>query len=243
MTRREPAGLALALFVVDAAALLAPAGARAGLRGEWKAELCHRAHLLRRDGRWGAKAAAALLVRSLGTVADALDLRFCGPDGAADPWMEGARVGARAARFAGALLCTALAVAVGAFACALASILPGNIHGATRTFIVATGALWSGGLAAASAGAAYRILPADARGRLGMWLMGGAWVFGLAFGVAGARYAAGAAPHSALAASGLPARTALACAGVWAVSALAFAALHRWRPADRAAPAGGIVRI
>lgn len=227
MTRpdRGPAGLALALWVVDAAARLAPAEARAGLRGEWKAELWHRAHRLRRDGRWGTAAAAALLLRSLGAAADALDLRFCGRDGSADPWVEGAR----SARFAGALFCTALAVAVGAFACALASILPGTVHGGDRVFIVAVGALWSGGLAVASACAAYRILPVDARGRLGVWLMGGAWVLGLAFGMMGARYAAGAAPHSTLATSGLPARTALACASVWAVSALAFAAMHRWR--------------
>jgi hypothetical protein len=235
---RTPLALRTALRVVDGAARLAPATERAGLRGEWRAELWHRTLRLQRDGRWTRAEAARLLLRSLGSAADALDLRFCGPDGAADPWVEGARTGRRLAGFTAALVCAALAVSAGAFACALASVLAsgggpaawGRIDAVSRTFIVAIGALWSVGLVAGSAVAAYRFLPDGARTRPdARWMMAASGVLGLCLGLlAASRAASAAAPHSVLASADLPARTALACLAMWCASAGVFAALRRW---------------
>ncbi|HLL81112.1 MAG TPA: hypothetical protein VK420_00620, partial [Longimicrobium sp.] len=140
-----PLALRAALRVVNGAARLAPATERAGLRGEWRAELWHRAQRLQREGRWSHAEAARLLLRSLGSAADALDLRFCGPDGAADPWVEGARTGRRLAGFAGALVCAALAVSAAGLACGLASVLVSGgaptawsrIDAGSRAFILA----------------------------------------------------------------------------------------------------------
>ena len=240
---RAPLALRAALRVVDGAARLAPATERAGLRGEWRAELCHRTQHLQRDGRWSHAEAARLLLRSLGSAADALDLRFCGPDGAADPWVEGARTGRRLAGFTAALVCAARAVSVGAFACALASVLVSGggpaawsrIDAGSRGFILAIGALWSVGLVAGSAIAAYRFLPGGAHSRPdARWMMTAAGALGLCLGLlAASRAASAAAPHSVLASADLPTRTALACLAMWCASAVAFAALRRWPAAPR----------
>jgi hypothetical protein len=233
-----PLALRAALRVVDGAARLAPATERASLRGEWRAELWHRAGRLQRECLWTPAEAARLLLRSFGSVADALDLRFCGPDGAADPWVEGVRAGRRLAGFAAALLCAALAVSVAAFACALASVLVaaggppawGRIDAVSRAFILAIGGLWSVGLVAGSAIAAYRFLPSSARTRPDTRrMLAACGVLGLILGLlAASRVASAAAPHSVLASAALPARTALACLAMWCASAAAFAALRRW---------------
>jgi hypothetical protein len=228
-----PLALRAALRVVDGAARLAPATERAGLRGEWRAELWHRAQRLRREGRWSQAEAARLLLRSLGSAADALDLRFCGPDGAADPWVEGARAGRRLAGFTAALVCAALAVSVGSLACALASVLLsggapaawGRIDAGSRAFILAIGAVWSVGLVAGSAIAAYRLLPSGERTR---WMMAASGVLGLCLALlVSSRVVSAAAPHSVLAGADLPARTAVACLAMWCASAGAFGALRR----------------
>lgn len=224
---RTPAALAVALRVVDAAARLAPATERPGLRGEWRAELWHRAHRLQREGRWGPAPAAALLLRSLGSIPDALDLRLCGPDGAADPWIEGARAGRRVARITTALLCTALAVSVAAFTCALASTVVSadgppawsRIDPGARAFILAIGALWSMALVAASALAARRLAPATGR------TTAASGILSLSLALLGATQASGGA---GLAAAALPARTAAAWLAIWSVSIVAFAVLRRW---------------
>ncbi len=234
---RTPLALRAALRVVDGAARLAPATERAALRGEWRAELWHRSQRLERAGRWSHAEAARLLLRSLGSAADALDLRFCGPDGAADPWVEGARTGRRLVGFAAALLCAALAVSAGAFACALASVLVsgggppawGRIDAVSRAFILAVGALWSLGLVAGSAIATYRFLPDGVRTRSeARWMMAASGMLGLCVGVlAASRAASAAASNSVLASADLPARTALACLAMWCASAAAFAVLRR----------------
>lgn len=235
---RTSLALRAALRVVDGAARLAPAAERAGLRGEWRAELWHRAGRLQRDGLWSPPEAARLLLRSSGSLADALDLRFCGPDGAADPWVEGARAGRRLAGFTAALLCAALAVSVAAFACALASVLVvadgppawGRIDAVSRAFILAIGAVWSVGLVAGSAIAAHRFLPLSARTRpAACRMMAASGVLGLVLGLlAASRIASAAAPHTVLASADLPARTGLACVAMWCASAAVFAALRRW---------------
>ncbi|HEX8361803.1 MAG TPA: hypothetical protein VF613_16920 [Longimicrobium sp.] len=232
----HPAALALALRVVDAAARLAPATERAGLRGEWRAELWHRTQRLQREGRWTAAAAAALLLRSLGSVPDALDLRLCGPDGAADPWAEGARAGRRLAGHSAALLCAALAIAVAAFTCALAStLLAGGappawtrIDGGARAFILGVAALWSVALVGGSILAAQRLSPTPSSA-----LLAASGLLGLCLALLGAtRAASAAAPASILATADLPLRAALAWLAVWSTSVLAFSTLHR-RPHAR----------
>jgi hypothetical protein len=237
---RTPLALRMALRVVDGAARLAPATERAGLRGEWRAELWHRTQRLQRDGRWSRAEATRLLLRSLGSLADALDVRFCGPDGAADPWVEGARTGRRLAAYAAALACAVLAVSAGAFACALASVLLSGggppswsrIDAVSRFFILAIGALWSVGLVAGSAIAARRLLPSGTRPDA-RWMMAASGALGLCLALlAASRAASAAAPHSFLATAELPARTALACLAMWCASAAAL----RPRPLRSAAP-------
>jgi len=242
---RTPLALRAALRVVDGAARLAPATERAGLRGEWRAELWHRTRRLQRDGRWSRAEAARLLLRSFGSLADALDLRFCGPDGAADPWVEGARTGRRLAGYAAALACAVLAVSAAAFACALASVLISGggppswsrIDAVSRAVILAIGALWSVGLVAGSAMAARRLLPSGTRPDT-RWMMAAPGALGLCLALlAASRAASAAAPHSILATADLPARTALVCLAMWCASAAALAALRpRPRTLRSAAP-------
>lgn len=233
---RPPAALALALHVVNAAARLAPATERPGLRGEWRAELWHRALRLQREGRWGPAPAAALLLRSLGSIPDAVDLRLRGPDGAADPWIEGARAVRRVAGFTAAVLCAALAISVAAFTCALAStfVPPGGspawsrMDAGARVFILATGILWSVALVAASARAAHRLTPSTGG------MMGASGALSLALALLGALHASGGA---ALATAALPARTAAAWLAAWSASVVAFAVLRpAAHPRARASP-------
>jgi hypothetical protein len=240
---RTPLALWMALRVVDGAARLAPATERAGLRGEWRAELWHCTQRLQRDGRWSRAEAARLLLRSFGSLADAVDLRFCGPDGAADPWVEGARTGRRLAAYAAALACAVLAVSTAAFACALASaLLPGGgplawsrIDAVSRVFILVIGAVWSVGLVAGSAIAARRLLPSGTRPDA-RWMLASSGALGLCLALLAASSAAGAAaPHSFLATADLPARTALACLAMWCASAATFAALRHRSPRLRSA--------
>jgi hypothetical protein len=223
--------LAVALRVVEAAARLAPATERAALLGEWRAELWHRAQRLQREGRWNPATAAALLLRSLGSVPDAVDLRLCGPDGAADPWVEGRRLAGTTA----ALLCATLAVAASAFTCALASaLLSGGappawtrIDAVARTFILSIAALWSVALVGGSTLAAHRLSPATRPGAI----LSASGLLGLCLALLGATHAASAAaPTSILATADLPLRAALAWLAAWTTSALAFSTLHR-RPA------------
>jgi hypothetical protein len=227
--------LAVALRVVGAAARLAPASERAALLGEWRAELWHRAHRLQREGRWNPATAAALLLRSLGSIPDAVDLRLCGPDGAADPWAEGARAGRRLAGYSAALACAALAVAVSAFTCALASALMSGgappawtrIDAVARTFVLAVAALWSVALVGGSSLAAHRLSPATRPGAM----LSASGLLGLCLALLGATQAASAAaPTSILATADLPLRAAVAWLAAWTTSVLAFSTLHR-RPA------------
>jgi hypothetical protein len=99
--------------------------------------------------------------------------------------------------------------------------------------------VWSVGLVAGSAIAAYRLLPSGARTRpAALRMMVASGVLGLGLGLLAASRAAGAAaPHSVLAGADLTARTALACLAMGCASAAAFAALRRWpRALRRIAP-------
>ncbi|HEU0016502.1 MAG TPA: hypothetical protein VFQ45_22670 [Longimicrobium sp.] len=167
---RTSAVLWLCLRLVDAIALLAPADERGGWKQEWRAELWYRARVLPASRAMGAAAAARLLVRTLGAVWDALDLRIGGYDrAAAEAGALGRRWRDRPLAASAALACVALGItgtslvlAVGTLAARGSRTAAWASLPATGRHMVAAVAFAAGmGLLVAAAAAAHRLL-ADA---------------------------------------------------------------------------------
>jgi hypothetical protein len=165
-----PAVLALAMRVVGTAGRLVPAALRSDWKREWNAELWHLYRSLEVQGRLSAWERAAFVLRSLGSVFDALQLRL----GDTQLWSESfsavaTRWGQHPRSVATALLFLSLGIAADALLIAFGHILieaPRSVWGSltseTRFLILSIAVMCGVSLIVASAAAATQLLrPAD----------------------------------------------------------------------------------
>ena len=161
-----PALLALATHVVGAAGRLVPTALRGDWEREWNAELWHLYRSLEAQGRPSARDRAAFVLRSVGSVFDALQLRL----GDAQSWGESlsavaARWGQHPRSVATALLFLSLGIAADALLIASGHVMvedPRSVWSSLvseRRFLILTIAVMCGvSLIVASAAAAAQLL-------------------------------------------------------------------------------------
>lgn len=177
-----PAALTLAVRVVRAAGQLVPAFLRADWEREWHAELWHLYHSLEAQGRLSAAERVAFVLRSLGSVSDAVQLRL----GDAQLWSESFSVVAthwvrHRRSVATALLFLSLGIAADALLLACGHVMVdaprsvwSSLASETRFLILGIAITCGVSLIVASAAAAAQLLgPADRfpHGQTRVWVL------------------------------------------------------------------------